>query len=65
MSGQPGQLKERFAADDLAEARRTEFENILVRDRKAEWRLFWSELIALMLLIDFAIWALSLNLQGR
>jgi hypothetical protein len=65
MSDPTNPLRDRFAADDVAEARRTEFENILVRDRKSEWRLFWSEVIALMLLVNFAIWALSLSFQGR
>ena len=65
MTDRPNLLKERFAADDLAKARQTEFDNIVERDRRTEWRLFWSELIVLLLLIEFAVWALSLGLQGR
>ena len=58
-------LKERFAAEDLANTARQEFENMIEKDRRAEWRLFWSELIALLLLIEFAVWALGLGYQGR
>jgi hypothetical protein len=65
MTDRPNLLRERFVADDLANARQAEFENIIERDRRTEWRLFWCELIALLLLVEFAVWALSLSLQGR
>jgi len=57
----PSLLKERFAAEELANARQTEFEDILAKDRRTEWRLLWCELIALGFLADFAIWAFDLG----
>lgn len=65
MTSRPNPLEERLSALESANARRTEFENIVAKDRRIEWRLLWSEVVALILLIDFAIWALSLSTHGR
>ncbi len=65
MTKQANPLEPRFAAAELANARRAEFENLLERDRRTEWRLFWCELIALVYLAEFAIWVLGLGYQGR
>jgi hypothetical protein len=65
MTTQPNSLENRFAADDGTSAHRKEFETVLERDRRAEWRLFWAELIALALFVEFALWALGLNYLVR
>jgi hypothetical protein len=61
MTMQPNTPEQRYSTDDFTSGRRTEFETVLERGRRTEWRLFWGELIVLTCLLGLGFWTLGLG----